>query len=36
MKFFMPDDYAEIEAKYFAELRREEQVDADPSDWLGG
>jgi histidinol-phosphate/aromatic aminotransferase/cobyric acid decarboxylase-like protein len=36
MKFFMPDDYGEIEAKYFAELRRQGQVDADPSGWRGG
>jgi histidinol-phosphate/aromatic aminotransferase/cobyric acid decarboxylase-like protein len=36
MNLFMQDDYAEIEAKYFAELRQQGGVDADPSGWRGG
>jgi len=31
---FHPDDYGAIDAKYFARLRQEGLVDADPSGWL--
>jgi histidinol-phosphate/aromatic aminotransferase/cobyric acid decarboxylase-like protein len=31
---FAPDDYAEIQRDYFADLRRDGRVDADPSGWL--
>ena len=33
-RLFMVDDYSEIQAKYFAELQRQGNVDADPSGWL--
>jgi DNA-binding transcriptional MocR family regulator len=36
MNSFLPDDYLEIEAKYFAELRNTGAVDAEPSGWRNG
>lgn len=36
MSPFLPDDYAEVEATYFAELRQRGEVEADPSGWRGG
>jgi hypothetical protein len=33
-RLFAADDYNIIHQKYFAELKRQNRVDADPSGWL--